>query len=62
VAPLYWALAGDRLQALRGVLMISTAIWVAFVWLLVRRSRRLARGLGLDGDLTAELTLLIAVG
>ncbi len=61
LAPLYWLFGSDRVGVLRAVLLTSTAIWIAFAWLLGARARDLARGLGLAGEASGEITRLVVL-
>ncbi len=60
--PLYALSGGDRIGGLRLSQLVSTLLWLAFVALLARQARDLARRHGLDGRVAAASAAIVGVG
>ena len=61
-APAFLLASGDRYDALRLSLVLSTLIWIAFAALMAVVVRDRARDLGLRGDVAAAASLLVVFG
>jgi hypothetical protein len=62
LVPVFGLFQYQTIHSLRGVLAVSTVLWVCSAALLARRARRMARAIGVDDALVADLSFVLWLG